>query len=130
MQGINKPGTYQNVQIDRHKSCYTISIISASMQISPVLWIQFCRDLLKVESRDSSVRISTGYGLDGQGSIPRRGMGRGIDLSLLHSVKTYSGAQPTSYPMSTGLFPGVKRPGREIDHSPQCSAQVKNDEGI
>jgi len=29
--------------------------------------------------------------------------------------------------MGTGLlFPGVKRPGREVDHSPQSSAEVKN----
>jgi hypothetical protein len=25
-----------------------------------------------------------------------------------------------------GSFPGVKRPGREADHSPQSSAEVKN----
>jgi hypothetical protein len=48
-------------------------------------------------------------------------------FSLLHSVQTGSGAHPESYPMGTGaLSPGVKRPGREADHSPPSSADVKN----
>jgi hypothetical protein len=57
-------------------------------------------------SRDSSVGIATGYGLDGQGLIPGR------DVSLLHSVQTGSGAHPASYPMGTGgSFPGDKAAG-------------------
>jgi hypothetical protein len=33
---------------------------------------------------------------------------------------------PASYPMGTrGSFPGVKQPGREADHSPPSSAEVK-----
>jgi hypothetical protein len=33
---------------------------------------------------------------------------------------------PTSYTMGTGSsFPGVKQPGREADHSPPASAEVK-----
>jgi hypothetical protein len=46
-------------------------------------------------------------------------------LSLLSFLKgkTHS----ASYPMGTGaLFLGVKRPGREADHSPPSSAEVKN----
>jgi hypothetical protein len=31
-----------------------------------------------------------------------------------------------STPNTKGSFPGVKRPGREADHSPQSSAVVKN----
>jgi hypothetical protein len=27
--------------------------------------------------------------------------------------------------MGTGYFPGVKRPGRDVDHSPPSSAEVK-----
>ena len=33
-------------------------------------------------------------------------------------------AHPTSYPMDTGSFPGVKRPGRGVDHPPPPSAEV------
>jgi hypothetical protein len=51
---------------------------------------------------------------------------RGQELLLLHVVQTGSGVHPTSYTMGTGsYFPGVKRPGREVDHSPPTSAEVK-----
>jgi hypothetical protein len=46
--------------------------------------------------------------------------------SLRHRVQTGSGAHPVSYPVGTGgLSLGVKRPGRESDHSPPSSAEVK-----
>ena len=40
-------------------------------------------------------------------------------------VLTGSGAHPASYTMGTGSFPGVKRPGRGVDHPPPSSAEVK-----
>jgi hypothetical protein len=47
-------------------------------------------------------------------------------FSLLHIVQTGSGVHPTSYKMGTGgSFPGVNRQGREVDHSPPTSAEVK-----
>jgi hypothetical protein len=56
-------------------------------------------------SRDSSVGIVTGYGLDEQ---------------------TGSGVHPNSYKGGTGgSFPRIKRQGREADHSPPTSAEVK-----
>jgi hypothetical protein len=48
------------------------------------------------------------------------------ELLFLHVVQTDSGVHPTSYTMGTRRsFPGVKRPGREVDHSPPTSAEVK-----
>ena len=41
------------------------------------------------------------------------------------SVQTGPGAHPVSYAMGTGCFPGVKRPGRGVDHPPPSSAEVK-----
>jgi hypothetical protein len=63
------------------------------------------------------------YGLDNGGSIP--GRGRGFFSSPC--VHTGSGAHPASYLMGTGVFaPGGKaRPGRDADHSPPSSAEVK-----
>jgi hypothetical protein len=46
-------------------------------------------------SRDSSVSIATGYGLEFD---PWQGQ----DFSLLCSIQTSSGAHPASYPMGTG----------------------------
>jgi hypothetical protein len=51
------------------------------------------------------------------------------DFSSSLYVQTGSGAHPASYPMGTGgSFPGGKgRPGRDADHSPPSSAEVKNE---
>ena len=40
------------------------------------------------------------------------------------SVDTGPGAQTASYTMGTGSFPGVKRPGRGVNHQPPSSAEV------
>jgi hypothetical protein len=52
---------------------------------------------------------------------------RAGSFSLRHRVHTGSGAHPASYSMGTGgsLSLGLKRPGRESDHSPQSSAEVR-----
>jgi hypothetical protein len=51
-----------------------------------------------------------------------------IKKDIKWSLQNGSGAHPVSYPMGTGgaLSLGVKRPGREADHSPPSSAEVKN----
>jgi len=44
-----------------------------------------------------------------------------------HRVQTGSRAHTTSYSMVPGaLSLGVKRPGREADHSPLSTAEIKN----
>jgi hypothetical protein len=50
------------------------------------------------------------------------------NFSLHHRVKTGSGTHPASYSIGTRVsFPGVRRPGRESDHSPPSSAEVRNE---
>jgi hypothetical protein len=57
------------------------------------------------KSRDSSVGIALGYGLDGRGSRVRFPAGAG-NFSLHHRVHSGSGTHPTSYAIGTGgLFP-------------------------
>jgi hypothetical protein len=70
-------------------------------------------------SRDGAVGIATGYGLDDRGVGVRVPIGSRIFSK--RSVQTGSGAHPASYPMGTG----VKRQGREADHSLPTSAEVK-----
>jgi hypothetical protein len=73
----------------------------------------------------NSVGIALGHGLDDRGSRVRFPAGAG-NFSLHHRLQNGSGAHPVSYTMGTrGSFPGVKRPGREADHSPPSSAEVK-----
>jgi hypothetical protein len=80
-----------------------------------IFWILWARN----GSRDSSVGIALGYGLNDRGSRVRFPVGTGN--SSLHWG-------PPSL-LSNGyqqLFPwGLKRPGREGDHSPPSSAEVK-----
>jgi hypothetical protein len=74
-------------------------------------------------SRDSAVGIATGYGLGDWEVGVRVPVGSRI---FTHVVQTGSEVHPTSYTMGTGsCFPEVKRPGREADHSPPTSAEVK-----
>jgi hypothetical protein len=51
------------------------------------------------------------------------------DFSSSICVQTVSGVHPASYTTGTGgPFPGGKaRPGRDADHSPASSAEVKNE---
>jgi hypothetical protein len=77
------------------------------------------------KSRDISVGIALGYGLDDRGSGVRFPAGA-ENFSVNHRVQNGSGAHPASYPMGTrGSFLGVKRPGREADHSPPYSSEIK-----
>jgi hypothetical protein len=63
------------------------------------------------ESRDSSVGIALGYGLDVRCTGVRFPAGAG-NFSLHHRVQNGSGGHPTSYPMGTGgSFPGSKAAG-------------------
>ena len=69
--------------------------------------------------RDSSVGIGTRYGMDGPGIESRWGR----DFSS--PVQTGPGAHPASCTVGTVSFPGVKRPGRGVDHPPPYGAEVK-----
>jgi hypothetical protein len=74
-----------------------------------------------IRSWDSVV----GYGLEDGGVAVRVSVGSRI--FFFNVVQTGSGVHPTSYSMGTGgaISPGVKRPGREADHSPPANAEVK-----
>jgi hypothetical protein len=52
-----------------------------------------------------------------------------INIFSNYTADNGSGAHPASYTMSTGgSFPGGKeRPGRDADHSPPSSAEVKKE---
>jgi hypothetical protein len=80
--------------------------------------------IVMIRSRDSSVGIATGYGLATKGSKFQSRWGQ--EFSLHHVVKTPLGpTQPPIQWVSGALSLGVKRPGREPDHPPPTSAEVK-----
>jgi hypothetical protein len=73
-------------------------------------------------SRDSVVVIATGYVLDDRGVGVRVPVGSKIFFST-SSRPTLGSTQPPTQWVPGALSPGVKRPGREADHSPPDSAE-------
>jgi hypothetical protein len=76
-------------------------------------------------SRDSSVGKALGYGLDDRGSRIRFPGGLGIFLFNTASRTALGPIQPTIQWIKGALSLGVKRPGREADHSPPSNLEVK-----
>jgi hypothetical protein len=78
-----------------------------------------------LQSRDSSVGIALGYGLDDrvQGFDSRRGLGIFLFTTVFRTA--LEPTQPPIQRVSGDLSLGVKRPWREADHSSPSSAEVK-----
>jgi hypothetical protein len=95
--------------------------------VSAILHSAFFFIIFFFMSRGSSGSIVSDYGLDDQ-AIEVRSPTR-TDFSSSPCVQTGSEAHPAPYPMGTGgPFPGGKaQPGRDADHSPPSSAEVKNE---
>jgi hypothetical protein len=83
------------------------------------------RIILNVSGRNSFVAvlhllgIATCYRLDGPGIESRCRAG------FFAPIQTGPEAHPASYTLGTRSFPGVKRPGRGVYHSPRSSAEVE-----
>jgi len=54
-----------------------------------------------------------------------RGSNPGGGTRFSTSIQIDYGAHPASYTMGTGSFPGVRRPGRGVDHPPTSSSEAK-----
>jgi hypothetical protein len=78
--------------------------------------------LLSSSGRESSFRIATGYGLDGQGSSSVRGEG----LSSTAFTPALKPTQPPTQWLPGTYSPRAKRLGRDGDHSTPSSREVKN----
>jgi hypothetical protein len=86
---------------------------------------QILAKLLNFRSRDGSVGIATGYGLDDRGG---RSSSPGRVKNFLFSTSSRPALGSTQPPIQWvpgALSPKVKRPGREANHSPPLNAEVK-----
>jgi hypothetical protein len=77
------------------------------------------------KSRDSSIGIALGYRLDDRDSRVRFFEGLGIFLFTTASRTSLGPTQPPIQRVSGTVSLGIKRPGREADHSPPSTAEVK-----
>jgi hypothetical protein len=75
--------------------------------------------------RDISVGMALRYGLDDRGSGFDARRGLGIFLFTTASRPALGPTQPPIQWVPGALSLGVKRSGREVDHSPPSSAEVK-----
>ena len=50
-----------------------------------------------------------------------------VGVRFFAPVQTGPGAHPASYTVGTGYFPGVKRPGRGVDHPPYLALNLKKE---
>jgi hypothetical protein len=109
-----------------------ITLCVASQRVFIVVSVYFVIDSVRkllgtpsyVQSRDNSVGIALGYGLDDWDSRVRFPAGAG-NFSLHHRVQNVSGAHHDSSPRGTFPGGGVKQPGHEADHSFPSSAELE-----
>jgi hypothetical protein len=83
--------------------------------------LYFCEECITWDLRFPLIRLQAGWSRIHIPVGPR-------DLSLLQNIQTGTGAHPASYLMGTGFLSWeVKPPGCAVNHSPPCSAKVKNE---
>jgi hypothetical protein len=109
-------GSSRNVKTDTGclKSIQVFYVVFAMRFSSEITGTSF--DKLETLVKRFLSRYS--YGLDGRGSSPSRGK------IFLFSTTSRPALGPTQPPIQ--WVPGVKLQGREADHSPPSSAEVKN----
>jgi hypothetical protein len=118
---LHSPNTpsWCGVQLKKHSDNFTFPLHHSNSHSNMILPSMPSRAAIA-----QSV-LALGYGLDDRGSKVRFPEGVG-NFSLHHRLQNGSAADPASYPMGTrGSFLGVKRLGREADHWPPSSAEVK-----
>jgi hypothetical protein len=113
VSGVLMPNVKRPVHEANHSSAEVKNAwgIPPQAQYVFMAWCLIKHINVSMKSRDSSVGIATGYGLDDRSSRVRFRAGAG-SFSLHHRVHNCSGAHPASYPMGIGgSFPVGKAAG-------------------
>jgi hypothetical protein len=108
--------------ITRRVSEDTVFSVNRSLILTPM---KMTDALMQRKSCDSSVGVALGYGLDDRGVRVRIPAGLGIFLVTAASRTALELTKPPIQCIPGAFYLGVKRPGREADHSPPSSAEVK-----
>jgi hypothetical protein len=85
------------------------------------LYVVLVAIMSSLAGRDSAVVIATRYGLESP-KIEFR-----WEATFSAPAQTGPGAQPVSYTMGTGSFPGVKQPERGVDHPPHLAPRLEKE---
>jgi hypothetical protein len=111
-------------EINRSLFEFKVSVVTISFT-SPLTWLCFLQHPTHHKSRDSSVGVALGYGLDDRGSMVRFPALAG-NFSLRHRLQNDSlPTQPPIQWIPGALSQGVQRPGCEADLSPPSNAEIK-----
>jgi hypothetical protein len=103
--------TLHGVKNQKTSPCLIIVCSSYITRFSKCVILYFAYVIGLDKSRDSSVGVALGYGLDDRGRRVRFPAGAG-NFSLHHRVQNDSGVHPAYYSMGTsGFFPGGKAAG-------------------
>jgi hypothetical protein len=109
----HKPDASHSNRADIHQQRFLCTSIDS--------YLSFIYELVKNRGRDGVVGVATRYGLDGLD-------GPGIESRcrrIFRPVQTGPGAHSASYIMGTGSFPGVMRPGHDVDHPTPLASRLK-----
>jgi hypothetical protein len=110
----------------RIKYMVVVVVVVVIIIIISIEWALLASLHKYIKSRDSSVGIALGHGLDDWGSKVRFPAGAG-NFSLHHRVQNGSApSQPAIQLVLRAISLGVKRPGRKADNSHPSNAEVKN----
>jgi hypothetical protein len=115
--GCPKTALFGYLSINMHKKFTWETRHFASKWIHMFLSFFFLPYFL--QGRDSSVGIATRYGLDGPGIESR------WERDFSQPSRPAMGPTQPSVQWVPGLFSGVMRPGRGVDHPPSSSTRVK-----
>ena len=111
--------------------CWDSNRETACWRVCPVIIIGHSVPI-NVNMKFNTIVDSRCVGRDKSVGIATWRAGRSGDRILVRArfsapVQTDSCAQPASYTMGTGSFPGVKRPGRGVDHPPDLAPMLKKE---
>jgi len=111
----------QRTLLSLHLSMTKIGNIHTEIHIKHTFAFFYFWFWLSFVGRDNSVGMATCYGLDGPGIESRWGAIFSVP------VQTGPGAHTVSYTLGTGSLPGVRRPGRGVDHPQHLAPGLKKE---